>query len=357
MFIARQGGFVRRSETEFFLLSGAMQSAILGSAKITIPALFLMVAAPALARQVQVYPARPVFAADSFWYRPIPADAPLNPNSAAYVAEFLRQYHAYYQTVGINTTSYSAPVYVAGPETKAVTVAQWPCQNNRDANLAKQWTAVPIPSDIQPADGTDAEMVIYQPSTDSMWEFWRARQVEGQWQACWGGMMAGVSHNPGIWQRRYGVAATGLPFAAGQVTVKELREGVINHVIGIALVDADWWSIFSWPANRSDGYNPGKASNRIPEGLRFRLDPKIDIDELNISPIAKAVAKAGQKYGFVVWDKGGAISLRFENPKVYTLAGEPNPYIAIFNGIPSYAALKGIPWDRLQFLPMDYGKQ
>jgi hypothetical protein len=152
------------------------------------------------------------------------------------------------------------------------------------------------------------------------------------------------------------VAATGLPFAPGQVTVKELNDGVIRHVIGIALVDAERWSVFSWPANRSDGYNPGNAPNRIPEGLRFRLDPGVNVDALKISPLAKTIAKAGQVYGFVVWDKGGAISLRFENPKIYTITGDPNPYVAIFKDTPSYAVLNGIPWDRLQFLPMNYGE-
>jgi hypothetical protein len=32
-----------------------------------------------------------VFAADSFWYKPIPADAPRHPKSAEFVQEFLRQ--------------------------------------------------------------------------------------------------------------------------------------------------------------------------------------------------------------------------------------------------------------------------
>jgi hypothetical protein len=309
-----------------------------------------------LAAQAQPYPARPVFAADSFWYQPIPADAPLNPDSAAYVAEFLRQYHAYYHTVGINTNAYSAPVYVAASGVATVPVTQWNCQNYLDSDLDRQWAAVPIPPNARPADGTDAEMTIYQPSSDSMWEFWQARQVQGQWQACWGGKMTDVSKNPGIWQARYGVAASGLPFAAGQITVKELNEGVIRHVMGIAVVDAEHWSIFSWPANRSDGYNPNKAPNRIPEGLRLRLDPSVDVDALKISPVAKIIARAAQVYGFVVWDKAGAISLRFENPKIYTLAGDPDPYPAIFKGTPSYAVLNGIPWDRLQFLPMNYGK-
>jgi hypothetical protein len=168
--------------------------------------------------------------------------------------------------------------------------------------------------------------------------------------------MSGVSKNPGVWPQRYGVAATGLPFAPGQITAQELNTGVIRHVMGIALVDAERWAVFSWPANRSDGYNPKNESNRIPEGLRFRLDPRVNVDQLAINPVAKIIAKAAQTYGFVVWDKAGAISLRFENPKVYTLNGQPNPYPAIWNGTPTYTLLNGIPWDRLQFLPMNYGK-
>lgn len=304
----------------------------------------------------QTFPPRPTFAPDSFWYQPIPKDAPINPKSAAYVAEFDRQYHSYYNNVGINLGAYSAPVYAVGPQTKAVAVTQWNCQNYLDPDLPRQWAAVPIPDYARPAYGTDAEMVIFQPSTDTMWEFWQARRVDGHWQACWGGKLAGVSHSSGIWPQRYGVAATGLPFTPGQITAKELKDGSIRHVIGIALVDAEKSSIFSWPANRSDGYNPQNAPNRIPEGIRFRLDPTINVDALNISPVAKTIARAAQTYGFVVWDKAGSISLRFENPLAYTLAGQSDPYPAILDGVPTYAVLKGIPWDRLQFLPMNYGR-
>jgi hypothetical protein len=318
-------------------------------------ALASLIGLPAFA-QAPVYAVRPVFAPGSFWYRPIPQNVPLNPHSAAYVAEFLRQYKAYYNDVGINTTAYSAPIYAAAPHAKTVRVTQWNCQNYRDPGLINQWSAVPIPSYAQPADGSDAEMTVYQPSSDTIWAFWRTRQASGEWQACWGGKMANVSKNDGIWPRRYGVAATGLAFAPGQITVQELRNGAIHHVMGIALVDAERSAVFSWPANRSDGYNPKHMPNRIPEGLRFRLDPRVNIDTLNLTPVGRIVARAAQIYGFVVWDKAGSISLRFENPKVYTVAGQPNPYPAIFHGVPRYAVLRGIPWDRLQFLPMDYGK-
>ena len=81
-------------------------------------------------KEVIPEPARPerIFAHDSFWYQPIPDDAPLHPNSANFVAEFLRQKKAYYGTVSINTKAYAAPVYIVGPDVKPIPVTEWDCQ-------------------------------------------------------------------------------------------------------------------------------------------------------------------------------------------------------------------------------------
>ena len=299
-----------------------------------------------------------IFASDSFWYRPIPKDAPLHPNSDNFAADFLQQMKAHYGHVGINTNKFSAPIYPVGPAVPKVAVQVWDCQNKGylDKGLAKQIASVPIPPYALPADGSDAHMVVYQAASDSLWEFWKARNIDGQWQACWGGGMQSVSKSNGIWPRYYGPTATGLSFIGGIITVDELRRGRIDHVMAIALAQVDDWRVVSWPANRSDGYNPSKLPNRIPEGLRFRLDPTVDVDALKLHPIAKIIAKAAQTYGFVVSDKGGAIMLFAEDPKRFTTLGQPNPYPELWNGAPSYAVLAHFPWGRLQFLPMNYGR-
>lgn len=299
-----------------------------------------------------------IFAPTSFWYARIPANAPLHGNSAGLVADFLRQLRTYYGNVAINTTAYASPVYEPASGISASRVTQWDCQHKGflDASLASQWNDVPVPSYASPSDGSDGEMTIYQPASNTLWEFWQARKVNGQWQACWGGKMQNVAASNGIWPPGYGTTATGLPFIGGQITAGELQRGEIRHAIGIALVDLERASIYSWPANRSDGYNPRGAANRIPEGLRLRLDPTLNVDALNLHPVARIIAKAAQQYGFVVWDKAGAISLRVQNPKSYTALGQPDPYNALFKGTPTYAILNGFPWDKLQFLPMNYGK-
>jgi hypothetical protein len=299
-----------------------------------------------------------VFAADSFWYHQIPADAPIDPNSANLTLNLTQQIKTYYNNVILNTTSYASPVYVVPEGVPTVPVKFWDCQGKgyTPAGILDQWAAVPIPSYAQPATGTDAEMTIYQPSTDTLWEFWQTKVVNGVWQACWGGRLQNASKNNGTWPSGFGTTATGLPFLGGQISAEELQRGEICHAIGISLVDVETYWKYSWPAQRSDGYNPTSAANRIAEGQRFRLDPTVNVDALKIHPVAKTIAKAAQKYGFIVWDKAGSVSLRAWNPKGYTLAGKVDPYAALFNGTANYALLNGFPWDKLQFLPMNYGK-
>ena len=255
-------------------------------------------------------------------------------------------------------TSYASPVYYAAADTPVVKVTQWDCQKKGylDKGLAKQWAAVPIPYFAVQAKGSDAEMTVYQAATDTLWEFWQTRKVNGQWQACWGGRILNAKNNSGVFDSYYGATATGLPFIGGQITAEELKRGEIKHVIGLSLVDIEKFSIFSWPAHRSDGYNPHNTVDRIPEGLRFRLDPRINVDALKMHPVGKIIAKAAQKYGFVVWDKAGALTIRAQNPLGYLAAGQTNPYQSLFGNKQPYAILEGMPWNRLQFMPMNYGK-
>lgn len=301
-----------------------------------------------------------IFTPTSFWYTPIPTNVTLHPNSANFVKEFIRQKTTYYNNVNINTNSYSSPVYIAAAGTPTVKVGFNDCQHKgwADPTFMSMVSAVPIPAAAKQASGTDGEMTIYQPSTNSIWELWIAKKdaTTGAWSACWGGKLSGATTNQGIFQKSYGTTATGLPFVGGQITAEELSKGVINHAIGIAMVDVEKAGIYSWPANRSDGYNPNNLPNRIPEGLRFRLDPSVNVDALPMTKAGKIIAKAAQKYGFVVWDKAGSVSIRAQNADSYTALGLANPYPALYENKPSYAVLNGFPWDKLQFLPMNYGK-
>src|ERR1700722_17231833 len=80
----------------------------------------------AQAQSVPTVPAQ-VFSPESFWYRPLPVDAPIHPNSGQFVREFLRQKRSYYGTVSINTVAWASPVYVVDEATPGVVVRPWDC--------------------------------------------------------------------------------------------------------------------------------------------------------------------------------------------------------------------------------------
>ena len=183
------------------------------------------------------WPGNP-FSPTSFWNAALAATAPLDPNSQAYVNELVRQVKAY--RPWMNTTSYSVPVYVVGADqpTVHVTLDSW------GPDLQAAFDAVPIPDNAKAAAGSDEHMVVWQPTTDKMWEFFEMHQESDGWHASWGGEMDNVSTNPGYFTHEgqstnWGATATGLPLLGGLVTAADLERGYINHALAISLVETD----------------------------------------------------------------------------------------------------------------------
>lgn len=296
------------------------------------------------------------FCAGSFWTTPLPPVTPRHADSNAFVNNVLDQLKRYYGAAALNTTSYTAPVYVAAPTQPLVSVRYSNCQLKgwTDPKFLAQIERIPIPPEAVPAKGTDAEMVIYQPSSDRIWELWKAEKRADGWYACWGGRLDNACVSNGIYPYPYGVTATGLSLLGGLMQVDELRVGRVEHVIDIALPETRK-SVFSWPANRTDGRVDSPTA--IPQGIRFRLDPLLNVEVLNLHPVAKVMARAMQKYGVIVRDSSGSVSFYAENPLGIINAGQPNPYPTIFAGKPSYSIMQNFPWNRLTALPMNYGKR
>ena len=115
------------------------------------------------------------FAADSFWNAPLADGVPLDARSDAYVTDLQCQPSQW--SPYINTTQYSTPVYTVAATQAKVRVAldlQWSAPD-----LQAAWEQVPIPAAAAPAAGTDGHMVVYQPATDTMWEFCVGRGAWG----------------------------------------------------------------------------------------------------------------------------------------------------------------------------------
>ncbi|MEZ5081520.1 MAG: hypothetical protein R2878_12870 [Thermoleophilia bacterium] len=49
-------------------------------------------------------------------------------------------------------------------------------------------------------------------------------------------------------------------------------------------------------------------------GSRFRLDPAVDVDALNLHPFVALLAHAAQEHGLVLRDTAGAVVLYAEDP-------------------------------------------
>jgi hypothetical protein len=305
-------------------------------------------------------PAR-LFSPTSVWNQPLAADAPLDPASSGIVGTLRTLVSdSIAKAIGPTiSTSQTSPMYVVGPDQPMVPVkldtGTW------GANLQKALTAVPIPADAAPASGPDRHMTIYQPSTDRMWEFYHASKLTDGWHAEWGGAMNTTSTSPGYYNTtswsglsgtNWGATATSLPVMAGTMTVAELRAGVIPHALAIN-VPTPRAKSYSWPAQHSDGSST--AANSIPEGARFRLDPNLDINSLNLPPLIKAMAVAAQRYGLIVRDKTSyTLGFFAENPRPYYTT--TNPYTSpggIFNSRWSGYYMPKFPWSHLQLVKMD----
>jgi hypothetical protein len=278
------------------------------------------------------------FAPDSYVYKPLADDAPIDPKSAAYVDNIQKQIKEHFGHADVNIDAWSPPIYIvpAGQPTVRVKYVDWENPASTVPQLQSQWMAVPIPSGFQPSPGTDLEAVVYQPSSGKMWEFWAmkktgARIVDStgkevdEWGAKWGGRMDDIASNPGHWVTtregyKFGTTASGIPFLAGIMTVAELKRGAIDHVLGFSLPQA-MAGRWSEPAQRTDGGTEGP--NAIPEGTIFRLPANMNLDAMEMDPFARMIAKAVQKHGMIVWDQSGAVGFRAENPANQYQDGHP----------------------------------
>ncbi|MCW2967185.1 MAG: hypothetical protein JWM71_957 [Solirubrobacteraceae bacterium] len=286
-------------------------------------------------------PQRP-FAATSVWNTQLRAATPLVSNSSGLVSDLVRQVHTY--GPWINSTQYSTPVYQVPANQPLVQMivdagtSMW--TNPTDELTLYRQMRVPIPAGALPAAGTDKHLVVWQPSTDTLWELWLARNQSGVWHIGWGSRITSVSTSTGINPAPFGATASGLPLDGGLITKDEIRDLSIPHALAMALPETAAGR-FTWPANRTDGHS--LATTAIPQGTEFRLDPALDVSSLGLPPLARAIALAAQRYGIVVRDTAGAVVFFAEDPTNFG-GGDYNWGVS---GGPS-SLLAKFPWDRLQ---------
>lgn len=286
--------------------------------------------------------------------------APRARNSRALVAELRSQIRARGAWVG--TSWYGTPIYTVGRDQPPVRVFGPPDR----PDLQAQWNAVPLPPNARPGAGNDGTLALWQPSTDTYWEFWGlSRDAAGRWRARYGGRMQRLSRNEGHFVDppgpRFGASGSSIMLMAGIQRIEELRRGVIDHAVDFITLASRARDGWCWPAQRTDRAGRRRSNDAIPSGTRFRFPRKFNIKAYARDPAhplsryALTVALAIQRYGMVVRDvstKTPGFVAEDPTPLGY------DPYPEIFEGQApnSKGVLRNFPWARLQVVAPPRGR-
>lgn len=335
------------------------------------------------------------FAPSSFWRAPLAPDAPLHPDSARWARNVCQQFdfdpdtgRPYPDAVTGNAwfshDAGGSPLYVVGPHAPTQTVNlthEW--VPNEDP-LRASWLYVPVPDGMVVGNSMDASVCIWQPSTDTMWEFWVMQPVTGRpyaWEARWGGTMRHASQSIGVYQARsengaqyewpnWGHTASSLPINAGAVQPEEIDRGYIGHALHLTVGNTATSKL--WPAQRTDGdgywwrrtngtmgtWRTGATHTAypdlVPEGARLRFPATLDLAPY--SGLTRLLAEAIRDHGMIVTDiTYGGCSIRFRESTTYRAAGLPSPWNTRITDWPSNILWR-MPLHQLQVVHPDVSR-
>jgi hypothetical protein len=238
----------------------------------------------------------------------IPANAPIDPLSGAFIAQMIDSMR---QTrVQLNNSDGAAGVWVAGGGDPVWTVT---------SATGQRTIRFPMPAQARPAPGSDAPLLVYAPSGSAFGPFTELRA----WRA---GVdpTRHVIHTTEYGLFHYGRNSGGGPFYGngtgyglswgGLIRAWEVRTGSIDHALrASAPINTRY---FRAPAIRSDcirsADNP--CSGLVAEGLRLQLSPAVDCATRTV-PFAdpdgrdtrflREVCRALQVYGMIIVDGSG----------------------------------------------------
>lgn len=284
---------------------------------------------------------RDLWGEDSIWTRPLAPDAPIHADSAAMVAELVRQGEAYGRN--INASKWTTALNVADAQTRRL--ALHPTRGNGDWWRKLDPIAWPDGARIDPAG--DLHYTVVEIDEGLVKGVWHAVRDGGVLRGEYGGVTRMRGDN-GITPAN-GETASNLPAIGGTILRAEWAkainlEGLLDHALAMSVPQQ--WPGHVWPARRTDGrpsvpHGVPEAA-QIPMGTHFRLPADWKIPTDGISDEAFALCEALRLYGAYVRDKAGDVVFYAE------LADEPlMPWAKL------QSVLAEIPWGELQVV--DHG--
>jgi hypothetical protein len=272
---------------------------------------------------------------DSPWNTPIPADAEVDPNSAAMVATIA----ANNPELRSSPNQFAYPVHFVDAATPRVTLL---CTGRVWVNAAdgsasevssKALTNVPIPPEAIPGGGDDNQIIIIDTETGDEYDVYRFVPPNGCENA--------TKYERGVFrdavETKYISRGAGVPYLAGLIRPWEIAQGRIEHALAFAY-GTNRLGRCVYPASNTDGKYD--RPDVLPEGARLRLDPTLDVESIpGLDRTGRIIARALQEYGMYNIDNSGS-------NKIY-----PEDNLTANWGTTLVAStVAAIPIDRLQVL-------
>lgn len=263
----------------------------------------------ALPAEIPAFTTLSLYASDSVFNTPLPAEVAVDPDSDALI-EGLNISEQFVVQVG----QFSATVFFADSSTPTHDVFL-PCGEFWELGIT-EIAGVPIPEWATPSndvDGGDSPpigcgeesaqdnfLIILDVENRCEYDFWQARQEDGSWVASFA--TAFDMDGSGIHPNGLSSRGSGLAFLGGVIWPSELLAGEINHPLSFSYEFPKAGGPVA-PATDSDGVST--ESFALPEGARIQLDPEFDLDSLDLTDYERTIARAMQEYGLILVDRGG----------------------------------------------------
>jgi hypothetical protein len=249
------------------------------------------------------------FSAASWWNKPMPADAPIDPNDAIYIAEAMdRTVSSGYLRItgapdhGLTGETWSYPIYWADAMDPIYTI------------VPSAWgpgISIRIPYGATPQLGSDGALIVFDLSGNTAQELYQATYdaARDMWSAT--STKRYILDSNGLDKRATGSddalndGHRGVATPIRAVRLEEVRSGAIRRRLEC------FWHATGRPDHTTPSYYwpmVGSESGKggiVPEGIVLRIKSHVDLATLGLSPGAMVIARALQEYGCVIGDNDG----------------------------------------------------
>jgi hypothetical protein len=280
----------------------------------------------------------PVFPADNWWNQDVRL-APVDPNSAAYIAFInnggTRRLHPDF---GGEVSPGSVDIYgfpyaiVDGSQAKqAVTFQYWDESDGVDYSTGQgvpfypipaqaitqnHWVEGGAPANVDQRSSSDRHLLVIDCTNRNLYELYNVyyNPTQAKWYAGSGAFFDMKTNNrrPDGWTS---ADAAGLAIFPGLVRYDDAGNPAVTDIGHAFRVTVRATNGYVFPAS----HQAGTTAGALPMGARLRLKASVDPASRTSDPIAQKIFRAMQKYGLIVADNGsdmyisGTFDVRWNN--------------------------------------------